>query len=94
MKATLILALAVAIGVVAVAVEPARAVSFSDKVLALNPVAYWQFEFGYTDSSGNGNTLTPFGTTGVALGQYGLAASLPSDTNGNGFYVDTPAGLR
>ena len=58
MKTPLSTALAIAIGVMGIAVEPTWAVSFRDKVLALNPVAYWEFEVGYTDSSGHGNTLT------------------------------------
>ena len=94
MKTTLILMLALTavFGVAAVAVEPAWAVSFSDKVLALNPAAYWQFEGNYTDSSGYGNTLTPYGNAGISTGLFGNAADLTGAGTTNGYYAATPTG--
>jgi len=47
------------------AAQVASASDFSDAVDALNPVAYWQFEIDWTDSTAGGNTLTPFGVAGL-----------------------------
>ena len=96
MKTKLILALTAAVGVAAVAAGPAWALSFSDKVLALNPVAYWQFNGNYLDSSGHGNTLIPFGNAGISttggVSGLGSCADLSGDGGQNGYYVATPAG--
>ncbi len=92
MRTTPVLTVIIAIAAICGTVDSASAITLRDITLALNPVAYWEFNGDYTDSSGYGNTLTPFGTADLAPGYLGQAANLPDNTNGNGFYVDTPAG--
>ena len=93
-----ILSLAVAIALLGTVVPSASASPFSDAVNALSPAGYWQFEnTGYTDSSGNGNTLTPFGTVGITpgpglLGLPGNAVDLRHAGGQQGLSVATGVG--
>jgi hypothetical protein len=81
------------------AAQAASVTQFSEAVNALNPVGYWQFENDWTDSTGSGNTLTPFGpanpgfTPGPGLpGLSGDAADFRHAGGQSGAYVDTSGG--
>ena len=76
------------------AAQVASATQFSDAVNALNPVGYWQFENDWTDSTVNGNTLSPFGTATFTAGPglpglSGDAGDFRHAGGQNGAYVAT-----
>jgi len=80
------------------AAQVASATSYSDAVSALSPAGYWEFEDNYNDASGNGNTLTGFGSSsgfddGPGLpGNPGRAFSVQHDGGQSGASVALGAG--